>query len=550
MPAILTTKMLYKQHTYLPLLDFTSKSLCITGSKNLSTKNEYYQDDDFISPQLRHRSWCHSRKNKSCNCRANKMSGASKQVVRIGLILIPGNDIDRRCFLECTTNHLMPIVDLVAEVQMLGMTDLACDVLECLSSQRSLPRRVRDLALVYPVLNTLWNHQVGEKTYIQTSDKKEGGLLDSRIKHLKMLAKKLEKINEEKLAKAIQNRSRAESAKNKVRALDALAGHDVKDSHENLKKADNQMRKKISAADEKVEDASENFNHDDPVKEAEVTYEVNENANLANEEAEITYEINDHANIVKEEANDHATLMNEEAEVIKTSNEDINLENEKAKSIKTSSESVNLLIEEAELIKEATEIANTANNVANVTDEPMRELDENIIHSNDESAEFKDGINPDDGQIKASGDIVDQDDQSKPSKENIIERASLKEFTADPVKVPTIERKDSFQSQNIDCERLQSSSPRRDKSRKVFIQNQEVKKIIELIEKRQKIYLGIELLKLPEKIHQEIVKPKSTFLKKEVTKTGLLPTIPGTNKEKRIRSFFPTQNIYRLKKVN
>lgn len=92
--------------------------------------------------------------------------------------------------------HLAPIVDLVAEAQLLGATPLAIDILECLSYQRSLPAKERSLALTYPVLSTAWNRQVGRKTYIHTRDKKVDELLENKIKELKQLVRTTQEENQ------------------------------------------------------------------------------------------------------------------------------------------------------------------------------------------------------------------------------------------------------------------------------------------------------------------------------------------------------------------
>lgn len=179
-------------HTFLPILDFTSNSIYIHCARDIKTQNDYYGLDllvnqkipKFVPPHQIHQYWCglNQKRKRRCNCRHQINFGASKQLVRI----------------DCTAEHLGPIVDLVAEAQYLKKIDLALDVLDGLSPQRQIPGRKLALAMTYPTLNTAWNRNIGEKTYIQTGEKKVDTAVLEKIKELKQLVRAEAKPEEQK----------------------------------------------------------------------------------------------------------------------------------------------------------------------------------------------------------------------------------------------------------------------------------------------------------------------------------------------------------------
>ena len=147
--------------------------------------------------------------------------------------------------------HLAPIVDLVAEAQLVGATPLAIDILECLSYQRSLPAKERSLALTYPVLSTAWNRQVGQKTYIHTRDKKVDELLENKIKELKQLVRTTQEENqsgntdaekEEKQEPAkIDNTAAPEIVNESTTAISMMKDSSSKKAEESLGKAESEI---------------------------------------------------------------------------------------------------------------------------------------------------------------------------------------------------------------------------------------------------------------------------------------------------------------------
>lgn len=124
-------------HTFLPLLGFTTTSLYLDSSNKTNNSQvlqsfgfvkEKDEEEGFIPPHRVHKSWCRVHKDfLNCTCKLANASGPAKQFVRI----------------ECTLAHVTPIVDLATEAQEMGLTDLAIDILECMGPQKFLEPRKR-----------------------------------------------------------------------------------------------------------------------------------------------------------------------------------------------------------------------------------------------------------------------------------------------------------------------------------------------------------------------------------------------------------------------
>ncbi|KAJ3373953.1 hypothetical protein HDU91_000009 [Kappamyces sp. JEL0680] len=168
-----------KPHKFLPILDFTTKSLYVRphcySSKTSTFRDalELYgiktntqalnRDKPVVSPHLVHKTWCRISLGK-CTCRLASRSGPATQLVRIGR--------PPAFYLECIKNKVEPVLDLALRSQDVGAADLTIDIFACLESQKDVSSSNRSLCLVYPVLDTYWNHNIGERLYLYTTGRK------------------------------------------------------------------------------------------------------------------------------------------------------------------------------------------------------------------------------------------------------------------------------------------------------------------------------------------------------------------------------------------
>ncbi|KAJ3275850.1 hypothetical protein HDV01_006716 [Terramyces sp. JEL0728] len=188
---------------FLPLLDMSSKSLLIQGNEgflpvSLKARQLYQQMDiscrainnskghKFAKPShINHKSWCSFARNSKCNCQLYNPLPPKETLVRV----------------ECTKGKINGFVEYAQCANENGAYHLTNSILHCFEAQKNMEMEERANTMVYPVLNTKWNHQVGEDTMLKvkvpeiqfkriTSPKKQKPILKRKLpeKDLSLLA--------------------------------------------------------------------------------------------------------------------------------------------------------------------------------------------------------------------------------------------------------------------------------------------------------------------------------------------------------------------------
>jgi hypothetical protein len=143
-----------KTKTYLPILDISTHFLSINGQTLVNpTKSE---DTHFLRLG-RMESNCPSHENRcciqegKCSCRNHNRFKPAKVQIRV----------------ECSPSQLQPIMQFASDMHLHGQNEISDAILDCIDSQIRIDWRNRAFTFAYPVLDTQWNHGMGQKTMIR-----------------------------------------------------------------------------------------------------------------------------------------------------------------------------------------------------------------------------------------------------------------------------------------------------------------------------------------------------------------------------------------------
>ncbi|KAJ3322852.1 hypothetical protein HDV06_002713 [Boothiomyces sp. JEL0866] len=154
---------------FLPLLDMSSKSLMVQGNEGylpgpLKARQLYNQmgipchainnskRHRFAKPtHIIHKAWCSFSKNSKCICQLYNPHPPQELLVRV----------------ECTKGKINGFVEYAQIANENGAYNLTNSILHCFEAQRNMEIEERANTMVYPVLNTKWNHKVGEDTLLK-----------------------------------------------------------------------------------------------------------------------------------------------------------------------------------------------------------------------------------------------------------------------------------------------------------------------------------------------------------------------------------------------
>ena len=147
-----------KRRVYLPILDLSTKTFALEShgylkpEKTISESLDDYGVRNSRRPvHLLHAHWCKFSTNHSCSCNLFNLSPPKQIRVRI----------------ECTKTHIKPILEFAAKAQENGGSMITNDILDCIEAQTKIEARGRAFAMVFPCLETEWNHGLGTKALVR-----------------------------------------------------------------------------------------------------------------------------------------------------------------------------------------------------------------------------------------------------------------------------------------------------------------------------------------------------------------------------------------------